>query len=71
MDRCAVPKLLIHYEVLCRVTTRADALEMLADLENFGGENRAKKIEEKITEGRKRIPAGDLEYFISPPDSRK
>ncbi|MCW5600164.1 hypothetical protein [Nitrosomonas sp.] len=52
--------MLIHYEVRCKLFGRQDALEWIAHNEGVGihGEQdcNIKKVEEKITEARKKVP---------------
>nr|SPS06674.1 protein of unknown function [Candidatus Nitrotoga fabula] len=64
--------LLTHYYALLQHDMpRQDVLEKLADMEKLNGENRAKKIEGKITEARKQVKEKDLPDFCHPPVSRK
>jgi hypothetical protein len=63
--------LLTHYYLLLLDIPRQEVLEKLADMEKLNGENRAKKIEGKITEARKQVDEADLPDFCHPPSLRK
>lgn len=58
--------LLVEHELLRLDKRREDVLELLAEREGYTGINKAKKIEDRITQARKEVDKNDLPEFLRP-----